>query len=59
MSKEMSKIKFLDCLSFDEYPRLKDVRKRYPGIPVFPTPDGWALFRSLDDFYAWLDNKRK
>ena len=51
----MSSVKFLDVLSYKEFSSLDEVNKRYPGVPVVATNDGWVLFRSLQDFYAWFN----
>ena len=56
MTIEKSKIKFLDRLSFQEFPSLELVNKRYPGVPVVATSKGWVLFRSLADFYTWFNS---
>lgn len=56
MTIEKSKIKILDCLSFQEFPSLESVNKRYPGVPVVATSIGWVLFRSLEDFYTWFNS---
>ena len=53
----MSAIKFLDVLSYKEFTSLDEVNKRYPGVPVVATNDGWVLFRSLQDFYAWFNER--
>lgn len=50
-----TKIKFLDRLSFEDYPSIDKVNRCYPGVPVVSTPNGWLLFRSLEDFYAWFN----
>ena len=52
----MSPIKFLDVLSYKEYPSIDKVNKCYPGVPVVATTNGWALFRSLEDFYTWFNS---
>ena len=57
MTNEKSKIKFLDCLSFQEFPTLEKVNKCYPGVPVIATLKGWVLFRSLEDFYTWFNGQ--
>ena len=57
MTNEKSKIKILDCLSFQDYPYLELVNKCYPGVPVVATLNGWVLFRSLEDFYNWFNTR--
>ena len=53
MANEKTKIKILARLSYQEFPYVEMVNKCYPGVPVVGTPDGWVLFRSIDDYFKY------